>query len=93
MDKPFKPFKARKLTHLERAHLNETVIVWLSGQSADMLALIRETYAAYLQCPVCEVNETPMTNEELEFVYHQFETDMQETFRIGGKTIRFEGST
>lgn len=82
MDKLFKPYKPRKRSYGERAIVNDKALIWLSAQTEDMRELVREAFASYLTCPVCEINRPMATNEELEFVFSQFEMEIDELFRV-----------
>lgn len=60
------------------ASRNARTLRWLSVQTPELIKLMREYYASYLDVPLREVCSSFTSNAELRWVYCQFAADITE---------------
>jgi len=61
---------------LQKALQNNKVIFWLNNQNEETILNIRMLYAGYLQCPLCEITENLLEQEDLDFVWSIFKNQI-----------------
>lgn len=75
------------MNNLSAALRNSLVIRWLRAQRPELLALIRENYAAFLKCPFDETvkfdGSEGLDTNCLVWVHSQFPIDIKEFATIG----------
>lgn len=57
---------------MERAARNAAIIRWFNSRTEEEQLNIRMFYAGELSCPLCEITETMLEPEDLEFIWKYF---------------------